>query len=219
MGKISGVYKIYNVVNHKFYIGSSLDIKFRFSRHKRELNNNRHNNPKLQRAWNKYGGDAFEFIILQPYIDAESVLDAEQILLDDAFKNHRNMIYNIARNSRAPMTGIESPNKGKTFTDETRRKMSESHKGKISPNKGNKFSEEVKKKMSIDRKGKVSGERNPMTKFNKELVDKIREMYLCGEFSQTEISRFFGVSRVHVTNIVNNKRWYCEKYEKMKSAK
>ena len=40
------------------------------------------------------------------------------------------------------------------ISEETRKKMSESHKGKASPNKGKKLSEEAKEKLSLKRKGK-----------------------------------------------------------------
>ena len=47
-------------------------------------------------------------------------------------------------------------------SDETRRKNSESHKGKIPWNKGKEMSEEAKEKMSESHKGKMAGEKHPM---------------------------------------------------------
>jgi hypothetical protein len=47
-------------------------------------------------------------------------------------------------------------NKGKTPSEETKRKMSETHKGKISCNKGISLSEETKQKISESRKGKTA---------------------------------------------------------------
>ena len=56
IGKISGIYKIVNKVNGKYYVGSSNDVlKTRFYEHKRLLTKNKHFNVKLQNAWNKYG--------------------------------------------------------------------------------------------------------------------------------------------------------------------
>lgn len=54
-----------------------------------------------------------------------------------------------------------SPNKGKPMSEEQKRKISESHKGKPSPNKGKPMSEEQKKKLSNVLKGKMIGEKNP----------------------------------------------------------
>ena len=53
--KISGVYKITNMVNGLFYISSSKDIHTRWKQHKKNLRNGDHNNTHLQNAWNLYG--------------------------------------------------------------------------------------------------------------------------------------------------------------------
>lgn len=52
---MSGVYQIYNTVNGKRYIGSSIHIEQRFKEHLRNLRANKHVNAHLQSAWNKYG--------------------------------------------------------------------------------------------------------------------------------------------------------------------
>jgi len=56
---------------------------------------------------------------------------------------------------------------GKHHSDEAKKKISESKKGKISPRKGKKMSEESKKKMSIAKKGK-----NPPNKGKKMNKDR-----------------------------------------------
>ena len=62
--RISGIYKIVNKINGKYYVGSSKDvINYRWIHHKRALRSNRHKNDYLQNAWNKYGEDNFEIII------------------------------------------------------------------------------------------------------------------------------------------------------------
>lgn len=61
----SGIYKILNLITGLFYIGSAVRLSKRFERHRWEFENNRHSNIKLQRAYNKYGADAFEFIIIE----------------------------------------------------------------------------------------------------------------------------------------------------------
>lgn len=59
------VYKILNIKNGKFYIGSSKDYIRRWYQHKYYLNKNKHQNKYLQNAWNKYGKNNFEFILLE----------------------------------------------------------------------------------------------------------------------------------------------------------
>lgn len=56
---MSGVYQIYNTVNGKRYIGSSIHIEQRFKEHLRNLRANKHVNAHLQSAWNKYGEHSF----------------------------------------------------------------------------------------------------------------------------------------------------------------
>jgi hypothetical protein len=52
----------------------------------------------------------------------------------------------------------EMHNKGRTFSEESKRKMSEAKKGKSGPNKGKHFSEEHKRKISEAKKGKHRSE-------------------------------------------------------------
>lgn len=63
--KIVGIYAIKNKINNKFYIGISIDIKRRWLTHVRDFNKQQHYNEYLQNAWHKYGGENFEFIILE----------------------------------------------------------------------------------------------------------------------------------------------------------
>lgn len=62
---ISGIYKIVNLKNGKFYVGSSKNIIRRFYIHKSALKNKRHHCIYLQRSWNKHGEQAFIFEILK----------------------------------------------------------------------------------------------------------------------------------------------------------
>lgn len=63
--KICGVYKITNMVNGKFYIGSSNNIKNRWNQHQKSLDEGVHGNAYLQNAWNKYGAENFKFEIVE----------------------------------------------------------------------------------------------------------------------------------------------------------
>jgi group I intron endonuclease len=53
------------------YVGYSNDIEFRFYHHKRDLNNNKHWNTHLQKAWNKYSELDFEFLVLEQWDNLE----------------------------------------------------------------------------------------------------------------------------------------------------
>jgi group I intron endonuclease len=68
----TGIYKIANKLNPNLYVGSAVDLKDHWTTYKRELNQNIFHNIHLQRAWNKYGPDAFEYIHLE-YTDPEQL--------------------------------------------------------------------------------------------------------------------------------------------------
>ena len=87
---------IENSVTKDFYIGSCIYPLQRSRRHMRDLKKNRHQNPILQRAFNKYGIENFEFKIIRKFLLGEvsrnSLYKVEQQYIDTM-----NPLYNIAR--------------------------------------------------------------------------------------------------------------------------
>lgn len=69
--KICGIYEIKNKTNGKIYIGLSESIYDRWRSHRNMLNRNCHFNIFLQRAWNKYGEENFEFNIVEKCLKKE----------------------------------------------------------------------------------------------------------------------------------------------------
>lgn len=132
--KISGIYKIVNKINGKYYIGSSdniLGYSGRWIEHINGLKSNRHENSYLQRSWNKYGMENFEFSILEE-VPKESLLIIEQSYLDKA-KNDGKRCYNLSY--KATGGGFA----GHKHSEESKRKTSEKLKGRPSPMKGRKI--------------------------------------------------------------------------------
>jgi len=76
------IYQILNKVNGKFYIGSTNNFKRRKSSHLWPLRNNKHKCPYLQHAWNKYGEENFEFLILEQVEKLEDLVTIEQYYFD-----------------------------------------------------------------------------------------------------------------------------------------
>jgi group I intron endonuclease len=114
-----GIYKIINVVNNKFYVGSAVDLKRRKTRHFSELRNGKHNNRHLQAAWLKYGEQAFVFVVVEALSDDADLLAAENVWL----KEHvgKDYCYNIGVDATAPMLGVrgeDSPTWGRKRTPE-----------------------------------------------------------------------------------------------------
>jgi group I intron endonuclease len=78
----SGIYKIVNKINGKYYIGSTKNFILRWERdHKPSLRKGNHHNIHLQHAWDKYGEIAFEFLVLEK-VSNDNLLIIEQKYLD-----------------------------------------------------------------------------------------------------------------------------------------
>ena len=89
-----GIYKIQNKVTDKVYIGKSVNIEKRWIQHRCHLNNNVHANDYLQKAWNKYGENGFNFSVLCEC--EESVLDEKEIYYINLYKaTDRSYGYNL----------------------------------------------------------------------------------------------------------------------------
>lgn len=58
---IGYIYQILNLVTNQSYVGQTVDINRRRNTHFNNLRKNKHENPKLQASWNKYGENAFHF--------------------------------------------------------------------------------------------------------------------------------------------------------------
>ncbi len=122
----SGIYRIRNTVNGKFYIGSATNLYQRRHVHFHELRNQIHFNPKLQAAFNKHGEQAFAFevieLVLTPFL-----IEREQFYLDTLQPFGRNG-YNIA-----PLAGSAL---GVKHSLATRKKQRIAHIGKSRANFG-----------------------------------------------------------------------------------
>ena len=62
---MTGIYKIINKVNGKYYVGSSVDGWKRWKQHQKRLNEGKHDNDHLQNAWYKYGKESFYFVMVE----------------------------------------------------------------------------------------------------------------------------------------------------------
>ena len=157
--KITGIYGIYNFISHKWYIGQSINIKDRWSRHIRSLNNGKSSN-KLQRAWNKYGEENFEFMIIEECLKEQ--LNARETFWFEYYDSIRNG-YNTTsdpenkngyKHSEETKKKISECKRGLKHSKETREKISENNKGKRS---GIRITEETRKKLKESHIGKKGG--------------------------------------------------------------
>ena len=147
--KTSGIYKIVNKVNGKYYVGSSVNIRTRWNNHRNLLTHRRHKSPKLQAAWDKYGKENFEFKIIEKCESVlETILAVEQKYLDIAEKE-QDVCYNTTFVASAPMLGRKHSNKTKKLISKViNKRYSE---GKMRWNKGKHLTDEHKKRISETR--------------------------------------------------------------------
>ena len=120
----SGIYSI--TINNKIYIGSAVDFKKRWALHRHYLRTNKHKNPYLQNAWNKYQTAVFEIIC---ECSLEVLLKIEQKYIDKYFDNQINC-YNI--------NPIAGSGLGKKMPEEQKQKIRATL---LARNKGEKINE------------------------------------------------------------------------------
>lgn len=108
------IYKITNTKNGKFYIGSTINEKRRKTIHFSKLRKNKHCNPHLQSAWNKYGETSFNFEIIEVCLEGYSdllILEQRWITQTDACNKGYNLNPLV---SQPPITkGFKKPKSGK----------------------------------------------------------------------------------------------------------
>lgn len=78
----SGIYKITCIVNGRFYIGSAVNLRKRKNNHWHSLRQNKHYNLPMQRAWNKYGEQAFIFEVWELVLVPELLTTQEQYWIE-----------------------------------------------------------------------------------------------------------------------------------------
>ena len=136
----SGIYCITNKINGKKYIGCSIDIERRWHQHK-NMKQNKHTSA-LRNALIKYGIDNFDFHIIM-HCCKEWFAFWEKFYIS----NHNTVApsgYNLTHGGDAKVI----------ISDETRKKMSESHSGEKNGFYGKKHSNEFKDKQRKNKLGK-----------------------------------------------------------------
>ena len=208
-----GVYKILNIKNDKFYIGSTSTIGFekRWKKHILDLNNNCHHSVYLQRSWNKYGPSKFEFEIVEK-CKPKDCLVREQYYLDTLNPN-----YNMCKNAGSTL--------GYKFPKSYCLKLEKIRRGKNNPFFGKHHTKITKEKIKLGLRGKVEGKNNGMYGKGFKLTGRKNGSFK-GDYkfyhkkhgvikiSQLELTKKFKLEQSAVSRICNGQRkshsgWQC----------
>ncbi|SRR3990167_8468792 len=234
MIKIPGIYKIVNKINNKVYVGSSKNVSNRWSGHKQNLKHNKNSpNKHLQRSWNKYGKENFQFIMLESIIverkneqELKTYLAERENYWKDFYRsNDPKCGYNkllICESSLGYKHTIEAKknmseaHKGKKLSLEHRKKLSEVRKGRIVSKEtrekisiahfGMVRSSEARKNMSLAHFGKC-GEKSSRRILTEEQVFEIIKKYKNKEGSYSELAQEYGVSKATISHIITGISW------------
>ena len=167
------IYRILNVADDSFYVGSSVNYRRRWWEHRSALKQGTHHCFALQEAWDTFGGDAFEFEVIEEVPDeGDLLLTEDTYLLQHAGRAH---CYNTATSTQQSPAALPevrarisaslkakyaaggyAPRTGATHSAETREKISVKVQAALAAGKGGKFipSEETRAKMSTAAKGR-----------------------------------------------------------------
>lgn len=204
---ITGIYLIRNIINNKVYVGSATDINKRWRDHKWYLNHNKHHNSHLQSSWNKHGCSAFEFsILLECTVDELLVRETEYVHI------HKSKDKSCGYNVNDPKQIFLN----RKCRQETKNLISQRMSGENNPMYGKfgkqhpkfemKMSEESRKIVS-DKAKKRKGNDSNAHKLNENDVIEIRRKYSNEKYTQTELSKTYGVTQATISDIIIRKTW------------
>jgi group I intron endonuclease len=195
--RISGIYSIHNLLNGKRYIGSSINVKKRWEAHRDQLKRKIHHSILLQRAWDKYGKEAFEFSILEEVEPIKEKIEFHEQSYLYLFNPKYNVSPKVGRSFITPEKRAEISLKFSgechPFFGKKRPYHSEFMRGPNSSFRGKKHKEETKIKSSESK-----------TLLTKETALKAKEMLISGK-TQVQIAAFFGVSHSVINRLFSNK--------------
>jgi group I intron endonuclease len=232
MKKTCGIYKITSP-SERVYIGQSRNIEHRFRRYKR-LHKSNNTQVKLTRSFTKYGVDNHTLEIIEE-CEFNQLNIRERFWQDyyNVLKGGLNCILTetdvlprvISEESKLKRSGKNHWTYGRTFTEESKKKMSESAKGR-------EFSKETRKKLSEVREGdknhfygkkhskksKLKQRKRALQRKTQPASKEVNQYTLDGEYiktwkSVTEASKKIGVAISGISYCISDKQKTSGKFK------
>lgn len=156
---MTGIYKITNKINGKFYIGLSNNIKRRWSEHKTPKNINRATN--IAKAFRKYGIENFEFEVIE-ICEADKLAEREMYHIEKLKPEYNmneggvgNLGHKISDELKLHLKNCGKKQWESMTEEDKRRQISNNLKG---PRIGHSVSDETREKLRLHNLGKKQSE-------------------------------------------------------------
>lgn len=228
---MQGVYGIHNTVSDKWYVGQTVDFATRWRLHLVALRKNTGHNTHFKAAWDKYGAESFEFVVLEEVRDVAFLTAREAFWIEEKRVSSAG-VYN-KREATSSNAGIKYPprpiswsennaasRRGQKRSLEARARMSAAHLGKpLTPERNATFSATMKgrKQSSQHVRARVSSrvKNGTYCKVSPERVQLVRALSAEG-YSVRALKDFLKCSESVVYDIINGAGAYstgvcCEK--------
>lgn len=187
-----GIYQIKNLVNNKIYIGQTKERFIeRYWHHQWKLKNGTHDNAHLQKAYNKYGENNFEFSVLEILENIE--LDEREKYWISYYRS-LGLSYNIQEGGQPKrLVDFRTPESYIASGEKNRKHLL-----------GRKHTQSTKDKMSLTKKGKHPIRKNDGLTL--EQAKKIKEMLVSG-YKPKDIMRELNIIYRYINGIIS-KNYY-----------
>lgn len=181
----AGVYKLTCIKNDKVYIGKSVYISARISRHKNSKITDKNRKWHLQNAIIKHGWDSFKVEILEIFNDFDKRNEDHKRLILEKEAHYIELFDSTNREKGYNKCKFSTDCTGTVCSEETRAKLRKAHLGKkMSPeaiektrqaNLGRKNSDASKEKMRLAHLGKTCSEETREKMRNKTFSEETRK--------------------------------------------
>jgi len=195
---LSGIYCFRHIASGKIYLGQAVNLSARIMEHIK----GRDSNIILQRAIEKYGLEAFEFIVVEFVVDTSLLTTREQVHLDWLFSVSSELRYNICPTAESRL--------GTTHTAESKAAISAAGLGNTN-RLGTTHTAETRAKISAAGLGNTNGRNHPHRKSVFVYDHETRK--LVGEYSSLRLAaKVLKIHRATLLRYLANGKVWNNKY-------